>query len=340
MISQKWLMVTRIVTKKFKIMGKSISILIPAYNAQDSIRRCLNSIKDQTFKDFEIILSNDGSTDGTLDEIQKFISSHPEVDITIITNPNGGVSKARKIALENALGEWITFVDADDTLPPNALSDLFSQTEDNTDLVVGFIVPPVKTIKDMSTPHLWQMAVLSGVIPPSIGGKLYRRSILLPHMLDVPRNITNGEDALMNTAYAFAMTKPPKFIYTTIYNYVRNTISLSHSTKRSLEYEYQYDNFRLKVVPQSLHSKYMFYITKFRINGIWGCSRSDTATIAQKTHPFFKIINDGIKQSGYKLSPFEWIILNIKSPYILRSMGLIRSICISLNYRKSRLFKR
>ena len=321
-------------------MGKSISVIIPAYNAQNYIIACLSSLSEQNFKNFEIIVSNDGSTDNTLYIVQDFIASHPDLDISVISNPNGGVSLARKRALEKATGDWITFVDADDTLPPNALSDLFSQTDDNTDLVVGFMTPPNEPIKDMPTARLWHKAVLDGTIPPTPWGKLYRRTVLKPHMLDVPRYITNGEDALMNIMYAFAMTKPPRFVYSNVYNYTRNIFSLSHNTKRNLDYEFEYDNLRMRAIPQSFHSEYMSCITKYRINGVLGCMKSDAGTIAKKSHPFFKVIREGISQTNYKLSPFEWIALNVKSPYLIKSTGFIRTVYLSLNYRFSLLFKR
>lgn len=321
-------------------MAKSISILIPAYNAEKFIGNCLASIAAQTFVDYEIIVSNDGSSDGTVDSVKKFMAQNPKVDLTLISNPNGGVSLARKRALEKATGEWVTFVDADDTLPSDALANLFSLAGDDTDLVVGFLTPPTSRIEALDSPRLWQHAIVQGVIPPSIGGKLYRRSVLTPSMLDVPRNITNGEDALMNIAYCFAMTKPPKFIYTHIYNYVRQPLSLSHTTRRNLDYEYAYDVLRMKVIPESRQSEFMLSVTKYRLNGILGCSRSDAVTIAQKKHPFFDVIRKGIKQSGYRLSPFEWIALNIKSPLIIKYSGLLRMIFISLNYRMSLLMRK
>lgn len=321
-------------------MNKSISILIPAYNAEKYIYKCLESILAQSFSDYEIIVSNDGSTDKTAQEVEKFKLNNPSIDVILINSKNGGVSKARKRALEAASAEWITFVDSDDTLPANALSDLFDSSGDDTDLVVGFLISPKKKIEDLTTPNAWQEAVVNGIIPPNIGGKMYRRSLLTPSMLDIPRNITNGEDMLMNIAYVFKMSKAPRFIYTNIYNYTRQPLSLSHSTKRNLDYEYQYDALRLKAIPQSYHGKYMRGITKYRLNGILGCSRSDTKVIAKKEHPIFKRTREGIKTSGYRLSFFEWIALNSKSPVIIKYSGLLRTVLISLNYRISLLFRK
>ena len=321
-------------------MAKSISIIIPAYNAEKFIRQCLASIAAQTFIDYEVIISNDGSSDGTVETVSKFMTDYPGLDLTLISNPNGGVSMARKRALERASGQWVTFVDADDTLPPDALASLYLCAGDDTDLVVGFLIPPTFKVPNLDNPEQWQLAVMNGVIPPSIGGKLYRNAILSPSMLDVPRSITNGEDALMNIAYSFAMTKPPKFIYANIYNYTRHPLSLSHTTKRNLDYEYAYDKLRIKAIPESLRSKFMLQVTKYRLNGVLGCSRSDAVTIAQKEHPFFDVIRKGIRQSGYRLSLFELIVLNAKSPFIIKYSGFMRMIFISLNYRIRLLFRR
>lgn len=123
-------------------MNKAVSVLIPAYNAEKYIEACLTSIANQTFTNFEVIVSNDGSTDNTLDKIEVFKSEYSDIDIKVISNPNGGVSLARKRALEVATGEWITFVDADDTLPSNSLADLCLLANDDTDFVVGFPITP------------------------------------------------------------------------------------------------------------------------------------------------------------------------------------------------------
>lgn len=322
-------------------MSKFVSILIPAYNAGKYITACLESLASQTFKDFEIIVSNDGSIDDTLDKIDTFKAHHPDLDITIISNPNGGVSLARKRALERATGLWITFVDSDDTLPPTALESLVHHANDDTDMVVGFVTPPqdVNSYQKISTSYEWQYAIIQGLIPSTVWGKLYRGNLLTPKMLDVPREITNGEDALMNIAYSFAMVKRPSFTFDHIYNYTRNPISLSHSTKHNLDYEYFYDSLRSDIIPKNLYDKFLLPITKDRINGVLSCCRSDNVNVAKKAHPFFIEIKKGVIETGYKLSFFEWIVLNVKSPTIIRYSGFIRSVLLSLRYRLSLFYK-
>lgn len=89
-----------------------ISVIIPAYNAENTIQRCLESIWKQRQKDYEIIVVDDGSQDNTLGVIRHL--SEGKDNFKVISVPNGGVSRARNKGLEVAEGEWITFIDSDD----------------------------------------------------------------------------------------------------------------------------------------------------------------------------------------------------------------------------------
>ncbi|WP_423363775.1 glycosyltransferase family 2 protein [Mycoplasma sp. P36-A1] len=91
-----------------------LSIIIPAYNSEKFVLRALNSIADQTFIDYEIIIINDGSTDNTLKLITKFKEKHANIDMTIFDIINQGHGAARNLGIEHAKHEYIWFVDADD----------------------------------------------------------------------------------------------------------------------------------------------------------------------------------------------------------------------------------
>lgn len=97
------------------------SILIPIYNAEKFLEECIQSCLDQSFKDYEIIAINDGSTDNTQNILEKYKNN-----ITILTQENKGVSVARNKALELVKGEFIIFLDSDDVLKPDAL-EFYSQ---------------------------------------------------------------------------------------------------------------------------------------------------------------------------------------------------------------------
>ena len=94
-----------------------ISIIIPAYNAAKYIKRCIISLLNQTYKNIEIIVVNDGSTDNTLDILKNY-------DIKVINQENLGVSCARNNGLKNCSGDYITFVDSDDYVDKNYIEDI------------------------------------------------------------------------------------------------------------------------------------------------------------------------------------------------------------------------
>ena len=100
-----------------------VSVLIPAYNVSQYVKRCLLSIQNQTFKNFEVVIVNDGSTDNTESVISNFIKCDSR--FKMITQNNSGVSVARNRALEESRGEYITFVDPDDYIAKDYLSFLY-----------------------------------------------------------------------------------------------------------------------------------------------------------------------------------------------------------------------
>lgn len=112
----------------------TISIIIPVYNVERYIRECLDSIINQTFSDFEVLLIDDGSPDKSGDICDEYAAKDPR--FKVFHKPNGGVSSARNLGLENAQGEWITFVDADDVLYDDCLEKCYRLAKaDNLDLL-------------------------------------------------------------------------------------------------------------------------------------------------------------------------------------------------------------
>ncbi len=111
-----------------------ISIIVPVYNARQYLAQCVQSIQEQTYSNIEIILIDDGSTDDSGAMCDQFASS--DARIKVIHSPNKGVSSARNIGLELALGEFITFVDSDDTVEKDFVDTLYSAFEPNIDMTI------------------------------------------------------------------------------------------------------------------------------------------------------------------------------------------------------------
>lgn len=116
-------------------MLPKISIIIPSYNEEKNISRCLDSVLNQTFTDFEILCVDDSSSDNTFEIIKNYFKKDSR--IVPLKNPKKGVSSARNFGIENAKGEYIGFVDSDDFIQPQMFEFLYKAvTENNCDFSV------------------------------------------------------------------------------------------------------------------------------------------------------------------------------------------------------------
>ena len=111
-----------------------ISIIVPIFNAEDYISRCLDSILEQSFTSYEVLLVDDGSTDSSPLICDRYSATDPR--FRTLHKPNGGVSSARNAGISLAKGEYIMFVDSDDALLPDAL-DMMLEGISGEDLVIG-----------------------------------------------------------------------------------------------------------------------------------------------------------------------------------------------------------
>ena len=113
------------------------SIVVPMYNVEEYIEKCIYSILNQTFTDFELIVVNDGSTDKSAEKAQKIVDVYPE-KMKIIHQENKGLGGARNTGLANATGEYIWFIDSDDSIKQNALEKINAFIEANQVQMVVF----------------------------------------------------------------------------------------------------------------------------------------------------------------------------------------------------------
>lgn len=112
-----------------------VSVIVPAYNAETFIAETLSSVQAQTFQDFEVIIVDDGSTDGTVEVVRSFCKADHR--FSLIQQQNAGVSTARNAAIQQARGEWLAFVDSDDVWLPEKLEHQLKlgATDQNTNLI-------------------------------------------------------------------------------------------------------------------------------------------------------------------------------------------------------------
>lgn len=182
-----------------------ISVIIPVYNAEELLLKCIESILAQTYTDWELILVDDGSPDNSGSICDDYVTKDQR--IKVIHKPNGGVSSARNTGIDIATGEWLCFVDSDDWVEKTYLED-FGVVNNLSDIIIcGYKkvrdgVVTLKTIVPLTsdTDKLMCLAEDYNIIN-SPCFKLYRTNIVTKYKIRFDQNISYGEDHLFSLTY-------------------------------------------------------------------------------------------------------------------------------------------
>lgn len=215
-----------------------ISIIIPAYNAEEYIINCLESISKQTFTDFEVIVVDDGSKDNTANLCTEYTKCDPR--FRLIRQANGGVSSARNHGLKKVKGEWVIFIDADDWIESNTLDVLNSHISENIDVVMGgfFFNRGSKETISLCSPKLihkkkfpsFPLALMVPDVSKVDGimvsveqicaacGKLTRKALLEKHNICFDENLKLNEDGHFYL-HCFLKARDVVIIDTPLYHY-------------------------------------------------------------------------------------------------------------------------
>ena len=196
-------------------MAKKVSVIVPAYNASNTINKCIDSLLNQTLKDLEIIVINDCSKDDTLKKLKEY----GKKIILIDNKKNLGPSGSRNKGLKEAKGKYIGFVDADDYAEPNMYESLSKEMTDTIDLVCGcryeFSKDNKKAIINQNeTTNPRDFSKTSNYVTD----KLYKKEIIDKYNIEFPHKYSYGEDFEFLFKYKF-YAKEMKIIKEPLYNY-------------------------------------------------------------------------------------------------------------------------
>ena len=282
-----------------------ISIIIPCYNVEKYINQTLDSILAQTFRDFEIICINDGSTDKTAEVLQQYTDNNKQ--IKVINQANCGVSKTRNNAFAHTTGKYVYYMDSDDLIHPQLLEICHNLAEKNDADVLSF---GYEEFFDGQQPNFEKInekeIVLSSVddfvskitakgdtkINYNIWSKFYKKDVLNDIKFD--EDISLAEDALHT--FAVAKMNPKTFIFNLkLYAYRICQKSLSHggySVKQITHYTkcvksvldlFKNDDFHLNMLKKD-------FIPNILKHQIGRCRRADKANRPAMRHEFAKQI--------------------------------------------------
>lgn len=214
---------------------KKVSIIVPVYNVEDLLGRCVDSIIEQDYQNWELLLIDDGSNDNSGKIAEKYASRDNR--IIVYHKTNGGVSSARNYGLEKATGEYILFIDADDSVANNYVSVLeASMTAENTELSVCGIVE----VRSCGRVRRKIKGALTGIFIADFKSlirllrtsfaKIYKASIIEVNNIRFDENITYAEDEIFNFIY-YRYVEKYKIVLDTEYYYYRRNGTLSDLTR-------------------------------------------------------------------------------------------------------------
>lgn len=188
-----------------------ISIIVPVYNLRECILRALDSILGQTYADLEVIVVNDGSTDGSAEMLDSYAAVHPE-KVRVIHKENGGVTSARLVGVCAAQGEWIGFMDGDDTIDPDMYERLLDNAQkygadiSHCGYQMNFSEGRVHyfhnsgRLMERSTADGLRDLLDGTIVEPGLWNKLYKKELLVKmlHSGNMLADVKINEDLLMN----------------------------------------------------------------------------------------------------------------------------------------------
>lgn len=312
-----------------------ISIIVPIYNAEKYIRRCIESILQQTYKEWELILVDDGSKDNSYNICKEYVANYK--NIAVIKQKNNGANKARQQGWLQAKGEWVTFIDSDDYIPENALERLISKSNEETDIIIGMMSTFQIEDDEISIEEYRKRCISGHKTDVGPCAKLYRNKLYNDFIFDIPRELNVGEDNLMNIRLSFRTEKKVCFVKDIVYIYdTTNENSLIHSHRKSLEYEYLFHKYRKLSIPNQELNKYIAFSIGNRIYQILRIIKENPFKTDWHNEEFTKELILDIQQNKFPINKSIWLLLYKKS-LIVQLLWIIYSKSIEIKHNITKL---
>lgn len=223
-------------------MSDLVSVIVPIYNVEPYLRRCLDSLAAQTYQNLQIIMVDDCSTDHGPQIAQEYADQDPERFILIRREKNGGLSAARNTGMDAATGAWLAFVDSDDWVTEDYISSMYEVAQaDGAELVVNCSMYLSDGISHFQLrdpcPNLVTQQTIHQIIATVVftaPGKLYLHDLVKESQMRFPEDIWRCED-ISTTIPFMTHCKKISILHKPTYNYFQRTDSLSNTNHKNVD---------------------------------------------------------------------------------------------------------
>ncbi|SHI73933.1 glycosyltransferase family 2 protein [Clostridium intestinale] len=205
-----------------------ISIIVPIYNVENYIHKCIDSILNCNLKEYEILCVNDGSTDSSKEIIESYVNRYPNI-VKLLNKKNGGLSDARNYALDYCKGKYIGFVDADDWCSNNMFKILLEKAlSDDLDIVVCDYIEEYEeysmVIKENNSKY-------SLLFEAPVWNKIFKKTLFIEHNIKFPKGLWYEDNG--TTYKLLAVTNNIGYINKALYHYRKNRPGSIMSSQKS-----------------------------------------------------------------------------------------------------------
>ena len=264
-------------------MEPKVSIIVPVYNAEKSLARCVDSILNQEYRDFELLLMDDGSKD----QSGAICDAYAQADarVVVVHKENSGVSDTRNQGIERAQGTYLQFVDSDDWLTPDATKLMVRAAEETgCDMVIADFYrvagEMVSRKGDIDADHVIGREEFASFMMENpadyyygvLWNKLYRRDIINAHQIRMDANISWCEDFMFNLEYVryassfYALRTPVYYYVKTKGSLVNQKISFSKTVEMKLMMFECYNDFYKHVLDEAAYEKKRLQVYRFLVD--------------------------------------------------------------------------
>ena len=300
-----------------------VCIIVPVFDTVKYVEECILSILSQSYKNIELILVNDGSTDDSGDICEKYECFH---NVKYIIQENSGATAARKRGVDAANGEWIMFVDSDDLLSEDAITGLMSVCE-SADIVIGGNqgYGRLNKLPDNLSRLQYLEMQFARELSASPCAKLFRKKLFDDNTLSFPKHIIRGEDYLMNLMLAINNQKDVYVYKHQIYQVRENPTSTRHTHPFTLDYMLELSKMGDAIVKDYIpHDVFLRQRVKQRMF-FFHEAMGDTHFQSDSHHPFVKDIKRCMDEAGVWRPMDRWL-LSVSSPWAVKTVWNLRRV--------------